>query len=102
MQNKANFCRFWPKNGHLWKKQSQTNPIQSQNKPNSNPISSAAKMEVTDFMTGLYENIRLYGRAENKPKQSQFRNGVSLTRQHIEKSLAPESFIAIITGLEQS
>jgi hypothetical protein len=76
MQNKANLCRFWPKNKHLWKKQSQFKAKQTQFKANSNPILSAAKMEITDFITGLYENIRLCGCAENKPnsnpKQTQF------------------------------
>jgi hypothetical protein len=49
---------------------------QTQFKANSNPISSAAKMEISDFMTGRYGNMRLCGRAENKPnsnpKQTQF------------------------------
>ena len=54
MQNKPNLCRFQAKNSCYEKKQTQTNPIQtqnkaifnppaapqSQNKPNSNPIPS--------------------------------------------------------------
>jgi hypothetical protein len=49
---------------------------QTQFKANSKPISSAAKMEISDFMTGRYGNMRLCGRAENKanskPIQTQF------------------------------
>jgi hypothetical protein len=44
---------------------------QTQFKPNSKPISSAAKMEITDFIIRCYENIRLYGRAKTNPIQSQ-------------------------------
>ena len=57
MQNKPNLCVFWAKNSYYEKKQTQTNPIQtqnkaifctknrpqSQNKPNPNPISSGSR-----------------------------------------------------------
>ena len=33
MQNKPNLCRFQAKNSYYEKKQTQTNPIQTQNKP---------------------------------------------------------------------
>jgi hypothetical protein len=60
MQNKPNFMRFYAKNSYYEKKQTQTNPIQtqnkaifstknhhqSQNKPNSNPISNRPPYEM--------------------------------------------------------
>jgi hypothetical protein len=49
---------------------------QTQFKANSKPIFSAAKREISGFMTGRYGNMRLCGRAENKPNskpiQTQF------------------------------
>jgi len=35
MQNKPNLCVFWAKNSYYEEKQTQTNPIQTQNKANS-------------------------------------------------------------------
>ena len=61
MQNKPNLCLFWAVSGDCEEKQTQTNPIQtqnkaifnppaalqSQNKPNSNPISSRSRHSFT-------------------------------------------------------
>ena len=49
-------------------KQTQSNPIQTQNKPNS----LDAQMNVSSALTKDYENERLCRCGENKPKQTQF------------------------------
>ncbi len=48
--------------------QSQSNPIQTQNKPNL----PAPQMNVSSVITKCYENERLCRCGENKPKQTQF------------------------------
>jgi hypothetical protein len=51
-----------------------SNPIQSQFKPNTNPdpyYLKVAKMNVNKVLTKDYENIRLRRRGKNKPKQTQ-------------------------------
>ena len=47
-------------------------PKQSQNKPNSNPISEMPKMNVNISITKDYENKTAFRRIKNKPNQSQF------------------------------
>jgi len=42
------------------------------NKPNSNPISSKAKMNANVFVTKDYENETAFRLRKNKPNQSQF------------------------------
>ncbi len=46
-----------------------TNPIQSQYKPNTNPIPEMSKMNVTSILTKDYENER----PRTPPKQTQFK-----------------------------
>jgi len=52
MQNKPNLCVFWAVSGDYEKKQTQTNPIQTQNKPNfdlSAPIKAKTNPIQTQF-----------------------------------------------------
>jgi len=44
----------------------------NKNKPNSNPISSKAKMNVSAVKTMNYEQITMNDANKNKPNQSQF------------------------------
>ncbi len=48
-----------------------TNPIQTQYKPNSNPICRKAKMNVTSILTKDYENKPPSNSTKTNPKQTQ-------------------------------
>ncbi|MHC4174496.1 MAG: hypothetical protein ACYTBX_11765 [Planctomycetota bacterium] len=48
---------------------------QSQNKPNSKPISVKAKMNANAFSQKDYENKTAFRPQNNKPKQTQFQIG---------------------------
>ncbi len=70
MQNKPNLCVFWAASGDCEEKQTQTNPIQtqnkansslsaapqSQNKPNSNPISSGPLQKILYIFRNFQKN----------------------------------------------
>jgi len=72
MQNKPNFPRFCAKNGYLGEKQTQSNPIQSQFKPNL----KKAEMKLTSLKTKDYEKNDIFSVPQNKansnPIQTQF------------------------------
>jgi len=51
--------------------QTQSNPIQSQFKPKTNPIPEMSKMNVTSILTKDYENETAFALRRNKPNQSQ-------------------------------
>jgi len=46
-------------------------PNQTQNKPNSNPITEIPKMNVNSYSTKAYQNKPLRRRGQNKPNQTQ-------------------------------
>jgi len=47
-------------------------PNQTQNKPNSNPITEIPKMNVNSYSTKVYQNKPRLRPQQNKPKQTQF------------------------------
>ncbi|MBA7611929.1 hypothetical protein ES703_19160 [subsurface metagenome] len=82
MQNKPNLLdtqmniNFYPTKDYENKRLCRcvkTNPIQSQYKPNTNPISSKAKMNANAFLQKDYENETAFRPQKNKPNQTQYK-----------------------------
>jgi hypothetical protein len=72
MQNKPNLCPFWAKNSYYEKKQTQSNPIQTQNKAIFTP--------------------KNHPQSQNKPKQTQFqaaRAAQNFTRHSVSEGGPP-------------
>jgi hypothetical protein len=71
MRNKPNLCVFWAVNGDCEEKQTQTNPIQSQNKAifcTKNPPQSQNKPNQTQFQAGHAAPLPKAGHAIALPK----------------------------------
>jgi len=58
MQNKPNLCGFWAVSGDCEEKQTQTNPIQTQNKANSS-LSAPIKAKTNPIQTQYKPNFKL-------------------------------------------
>jgi hypothetical protein len=70
------------------------------NKPNSNPTSSKAKMNVSSVLTKYYENVPLRRRGENKPKQTQSQNPIYPQRAKIKHAVATAEAAKLLPWLD--